>query len=74
VCRPAGIPAVGEDKFIVRDAETEANIWWDNNAAMSPASFAALKADSSPLWRRRRRSTYRISNGGSQPSTAYRSA
>ncbi len=33
------------DKFIVRDAETEATIWWDNNAAMSPAHFAALKAD-----------------------------
>jgi phosphoenolpyruvate carboxykinase (ATP) len=33
------------DKFIVRDAETEANIWWDNNASMTPAHFAALKAD-----------------------------
>ena len=33
------------DKFIVRDAETESNIWWDNNKAMSPADFAALKAD-----------------------------
>ena len=34
-----------QDKFIVRDAETEANIWWDNNKAMSPEHFAALKAD-----------------------------
>src|SRR6187551_1613105 len=34
-----------KDKFIVRDAETETNIWWDNNASISPASFAALKAD-----------------------------
>jgi phosphoenolpyruvate carboxykinase (ATP) len=34
-----------KDKFIVRDAETEANIWWDNNASMTPAHFAALKAD-----------------------------
>jgi len=33
------------DKFIVRDAATEATVWWDNNAAMSPAQFAALKAD-----------------------------
>ena len=34
-----------KDKFIVRDAETEKNIWWDNNKAMSPEHFAALKAD-----------------------------
>jgi len=33
------------DKFIVRDAETEDTIWWDNNKAMSPEHFAALKAD-----------------------------
>jgi phosphoenolpyruvate carboxykinase (ATP) len=33
------------DKFIVRDAETEATIWWDNNKSMSPGHFAALKAD-----------------------------
>ena len=33
------------DKFIVRDAETETSIWWDNNKAMSPEHFAALKAD-----------------------------
>jgi phosphoenolpyruvate carboxykinase (ATP) len=34
-----------KDKFIVRDAETESNIWWDNNASISPEHFAALKAD-----------------------------
>ena len=34
-----------KDKFIVRDAETESTIWWDNNKAMSPDQFAALKAD-----------------------------
>ena len=34
-----------KDKFIVRDAETENNIWWDSNASMTPANFAALKAD-----------------------------
>ncbi|MEA2207278.1 MAG: phosphoenolpyruvate carboxykinase [Blastocatellia bacterium] len=34
-----------KDKFIVRDAETESEIWWDNNASMTPAHFAALKDD-----------------------------
>ena len=34
------------DKFMVRDAETENNVWWGKtNLAMSPAHFAALKAD-----------------------------
>jgi len=33
------------DKYIVRDSETERTIWWDSNKAMSPAHFAALKAD-----------------------------
>jgi phosphoenolpyruvate carboxykinase (ATP) len=33
------------DKFIVRDASTEAAIWWDNNNAMSQEAFAALNAD-----------------------------
>ena len=34
-----------KDKFIVRDAETENTIWWDNNKSMTPEHFAALKAD-----------------------------
>jgi phosphoenolpyruvate carboxykinase (ATP) len=34
-----------QDKFIVRDGETEGTIWWDNNKSMSPEHFAALKAD-----------------------------
>ena len=35
-----------QDKFIVRDAETEATVWWGKtNKAMSPDHFAALKAD-----------------------------
>ena len=34
-----------KDKFIVRDADTENNVWWDNNRSMDPAHFAALKAD-----------------------------
>ncbi len=34
------------DKFIVRDAETEHSIWWGKvNKAMTPDHFAALKAD-----------------------------
>jgi phosphoenolpyruvate carboxykinase (ATP) len=34
-----------KDKFTVRDSETEDTIWWDNNKSMTPAHFAALKAD-----------------------------
>ncbi|MGY4395957.1 phosphoenolpyruvate carboxykinase (ATP) [Sphingomonas sp. UYAg733] len=35
-----------QDKFIVRDAETESNVWWGkSNKAMSPEHFAALKTD-----------------------------
>jgi len=35
-----------KDKFIVRDAETEATVnWGKTNVAMTPAHFAALKAD-----------------------------
>jgi len=34
-----------KDKFIVRDSETEETVWWDNNASMTPAQFAALKED-----------------------------
>jgi phosphoenolpyruvate carboxykinase (ATP) len=34
-----------KDKFIVRDAETENSIWWDNNKSMTSDQFAALKAD-----------------------------
>src|SRR5947209_2049911 len=34
-----------QDKFTVRDAETESTIWWDNNKAMSPDRFALLKSD-----------------------------
>ncbi len=35
-----------KDKFIVRDAETEASVWWGKtNKGMTPEHFAALKAD-----------------------------
>src|SRR5580704_14066704 len=30
------------DKFVVRDQASESNVWWDNNKAMTPASFDAL--------------------------------
>ena len=33
------------DKFVVRDATTESQVWWDNNKPMSPAHFDALHAD-----------------------------
>jgi len=35
-----------QDKFIVRDAETESSVWWGkSNKAMAPEHFAALKDD-----------------------------
>ncbi|MCB1365208.1 MAG: phosphoenolpyruvate carboxykinase [Rhodobacteraceae bacterium] len=33
------------DKHVVRTESVADNIWWENNAAMSPAGFAALHAD-----------------------------
>src|SRR5438477_2586388 len=30
------------DKFIVRDSDTDSQVWWDNNKPMSPAAFDAL--------------------------------
>jgi phosphoenolpyruvate carboxykinase (ATP) len=32
-------------KFIVLNAETARSVWWDNNQAMSPQHFEALKTD-----------------------------
>ena len=32
------------DKFVVRDASSEKQVWWDNNKPMSPAHFDALYA------------------------------
>jgi len=31
-----------KDKFIVRDAASDKQVWWDNNAPMEPAKFDAL--------------------------------
>ncbi|EMS36535.1 phosphoenolpyruvate carboxykinase (ATP) [Candidatus Liberibacter americanus] len=33
------------DKFIVRDDATEKNVFWNNNANISPANFSVLKKD-----------------------------
>jgi phosphoenolpyruvate carboxykinase (ATP) len=33
------------DKFVVEDASTRDTVWWDNNRAMEPRHFAALKED-----------------------------
>lgn len=34
-----------KDKFVVRDANTEAHVWWDNNKPMAPEAFERLYAD-----------------------------
>ena len=34
-----------KDKYIVRDASTDSQIWWDNNKPMSPEAFDVLHAD-----------------------------
>jgi len=34
-----------KDKFVVRDAFTEDQIWWDNNKPLSPEHFEVLKQD-----------------------------
>ncbi|PHR60657.1 MAG: phosphoenolpyruvate carboxykinase (ATP) [Robiginitomaculum sp.] len=33
------------DKFIVRDAETEDTVWWEGNASMTPEQFEVLRTD-----------------------------
>jgi phosphoenolpyruvate carboxykinase (ATP) len=56
-----------KDKFIVRDAETESTIWWDNNAAISPAHFAALKTDFMAALAQKQDLFVQDLYGGSQP-------
>jgi phosphoenolpyruvate carboxykinase (ATP) len=34
-----------KDKFTVRDANTENEVWWDNNSAITPAQFDVILAD-----------------------------
>jgi phosphoenolpyruvate carboxykinase (ATP) len=56
-----------KDKFIVRDAETETNIWWDNNASIAPEHFAALKEDFLAALAERKELFVQDLYGGSQP-------
>src|SRR5687767_11832356 len=32
-----------KDKYVVREPDSEANIWWDNNAPMEPEVFERLR-------------------------------
>ena len=34
-----------KDKFVVRDSDTEAQVWWDNNGSLAPSAFEQLLAD-----------------------------
>src|SRR5690606_19801915 len=34
-----------KDKFVVCDASTEDQVWWDNNKPMTPTHFETLLAD-----------------------------
>ncbi|HQS48673.1 MAG: phosphoenolpyruvate carboxykinase [Pseudomonadota bacterium] len=34
-----------KDKFVVRDAATEGEVWWDNNGAITPGQFETLYQD-----------------------------
>src|SRR5690242_6164768 len=57
-----------QDKFTVRDAETEASVWWGkSNKPMSPAHFAALKADFLAAVADREELFVQDLYGGSQP-------
>jgi len=57
------------DKFIVRDAETEHNVDWGNvNRPMSEAQFAALKADFLAHMRAQKTLFVQDLYGGSQPA------
>ena len=56
-----------KDKFLVRDGETENTIWWDNNASITPANFAVLKADFLAELARKQSLFVADLFGGSQP-------
>jgi phosphoenolpyruvate carboxykinase (ATP) len=56
------------DKFIVRDAETENSVWWGKvNKGMTPEHFAALKADFFAALGSKDRLYVQHLFGGSQP-------
>ncbi|MFA7439846.1 MAG: phosphoenolpyruvate carboxykinase [Sphingomonadaceae bacterium] len=57
-----------QDKFTVKDAETESTIWWNNgNKPMDPAHFAALKEDFLKLLAEKDEIFLQDLFGGSQP-------
>lgn len=57
-----------QDKFIVRDAETENTVWWGKtNKSMLPEHFAALKEDFMAALKRREDLYVQDLFGGSQP-------
>ncbi len=57
-----------QDKFIVRDAETENTVWWGKtNKGMLPEHFAALKEDFMAALKRREDLYVQDLFGGSQP-------
>ena len=57
-----------QDKFTVRDAETENTVWWGkSNKPMDPAHFAALKADFLAALREKGDLFVQDLFGGSQP-------
>ncbi|MDB5690640.1 MAG: phosphoenolpyruvate carboxykinase [Sphingomonas bacterium] len=58
-----------QDKFIVRDAETEDTVWWGKtNKGMSPEHFATLKSDFLAQLASRDVAFVQDLFGGSQPS------
>ncbi|NYD89745.1 phosphoenolpyruvate carboxykinase (ATP) [Sphingomonas melonis] len=62
-----------QDKFIVRDAETEQSVWWGkSNKGMDPAHFAALKADFLAALRDKEHLFVQDLYGGSQPENRVR--
>ncbi|MEN2784865.1 phosphoenolpyruvate carboxykinase [Sphingomonas qilianensis] len=62
-----------QDKFIVRDAETETTVWWGkSNKGMSPEHFAALKADFMTALRSKEDLYIQDLFGGSQPENRVR--
>jgi phosphoenolpyruvate carboxykinase (ATP) len=55
------------DKFIVRDAATDGSIWWDKNKSITPAQFAAIKADFETALKGKKDLFVQDLFGGSQP-------
>ena len=55
------------DKFIVRDDVTNDVIWWDKNKSITPAQFAAIKADFQAALAQKNDLFVQDLHGGSQP-------